>query len=407
MVEQGRQDLGGGRRAAGAGVDQVAGEPRASGPPGGDPQDLGADVGRRGAVPGLAGRGLDEAADEPGQGDGVLDPEGDVGGPDLDGRPVLRQAGVEIDHAGVQDGPGRQDRVDEPVVVGGVGEDVVGAGRRPAVPGLGPVAGVAGVGALPERRVGGEGGQDRQPDPDPVEDGDALLVVLDAHVDVAAAGEHLLGGEGEGVEHPLVPLPLRRDRLDGDRRGGQGGDARADGGGRRVGPPAPEPQLRVDLGQGPADRRAELDLLRLELGHQVRGGVLASSALSCSLGGLPLAAAGGHLEGLGAQRDRPTGGVDHQQFLFDAHGSHPLMIASAPRVRRVDRAGPPHRVTEMFNRYPQHRYGFSAGPTVPLLPLVTFRRAPPGPAIAEMPPGGRRGPTSAGDDKEDPHFCWG
>ena len=33
--------------------------------------------------------------------------------------------------------------------------------------------------------------------------------------------------------------------------------------------------------------------------------------------------------------------------------------------------------------------------------------APPGPAIAAMPPGGRRGPVSASDHRKVPHFCWG
>ena len=68
------------RRAAGAGrpvrgCDQVAGQAGAAGPPGGDPEHLAADVGRRAAVARLAGGGLDQAADEPGEGDGVLDPQ--------------------------------------------------------------------------------------------------------------------------------------------------------------------------------------------------------------------------------------------------------------------------------------------------------------------------------------------
>ena len=177
VLQQRAEDVGGRRRTAGEGVDEVAGEPGAPGPPAGDAQDGRGDGGRRGARARVAGGGLDQAADEPGQGDGVLDAQRDVGGADLDGGPLVREAGVEIDHAGVEDGVGGEHVVDEPVVGGGVGEHLVRAGGGPAVPGLGPEAGVAAVGALPERRVGGERGEHRQPAPDPVEDGDALLVV--------------------------------------------------------------------------------------------------------------------------------------------------------------------------------------------------------------------------------------
>ena len=122
VVEQGAEDVGRRGRAAGQRVDEVAGEAGAAGPPGGDAEDLGR--GRRAAVavPGVPRGGLDQAADQAGEGDGVLDVQRDVGGADLDGRPLLREAGVEIDHAGVEDRVGGQDVVDEPVVVGGVGE---------------------------------------------------------------------------------------------------------------------------------------------------------------------------------------------------------------------------------------------------------------------------------------------
>ena len=54
----------------------------------------------------------------------------DVGRPHLDGGPVRRQAGVEVDHPRVEDRAGGQQVVDEPVVGGGVAEDRRWARRR-------------------------------------------------------------------------------------------------------------------------------------------------------------------------------------------------------------------------------------------------------------------------------------
>ena len=356
-VQQRAEDVGGRGRASGQGVDEVAGEPGAAGPPAGHAQDGRGDGGRRRARPRIPGGGLDQSADEPGQGDGVLDAQRDIGGADLDGRPLLRQAGVEIDHAGVEHGVGGEHVVDQPVVLGGVGEHLVRAGGGPAVPGLGPEAGVAAVGALPERRVGGERGEHRQPDPDPVEDGDALLVAVDGDVHVAAAGQHLAGGEPELRQHAGVALALGRDRLDGDRCGRQRGDVCADGGRGGLGAAAPEAQFRLDLRERVADAGAELDLLGLEFGHQVGGGrrvgLLAGPLGAVVLGGvLPLAPAGGDRQGFRPERDGPAVRVDDQEFLFDADGPHGSMIASDVPVRRLDRQSPLLR-GDRIDRYPQ------------------------------------------------------
>ena len=100
-------------------------------------------------------------------------------------------------------------------------------------------------------------------------------------------------------------------------------------------------QLRVDLGQRPADRRAELHLLRLELGYEV--GALSvgpsSSALSCSSGVSPSPRRAATARASGPSGG-DTGGVDHEELFFDANGSHPLMIGRPLRSGRVDRRTP-------------------------------------------------------------------
>ncbi len=102
-------------------------------------------------------------------------------------------------------------------------------------------------------------------------------------------------------------------------------------GGLGAGPP--EAQLLVQLGQVGADAGAELDLLCLELGHQVPGfGVVVDEAAVGEVvrgNVLPLAAAGRHLERLGSLRHRDAGGIDHQQFFLDPDGAHDAMITSS------------------------------------------------------------------------------
>jgi hypothetical protein len=143
-------------------------------------------------------------------------------------------------------------------------------------------------------------GQHRQPHPDAVEDRDALVVVHDRDVHVAAAGEHLPGGETEGVEHPGEAVALGRDGRDRYRRGGQRGDVRA--------------------------------------GRRGRG--LCPVVL---LGVLPLAPPGGDLQGVRTEWDRTASGVDHEQFFLDPDRSHVPMVASSPRWRWLDPPAPPHR----------------------------------------------------------------
>jgi hypothetical protein len=191
-------------------------------------------------------------------------------------------------------------------------------------------------------------GQHRQPHPDAVEDRDALVVVHDRDVHVAAAGEHLPGGEAEGVQHPGVAVALGRDGRDRYRGGGQRGDVRAGRRGRGLCPGAPEPQFGVDLGEGAADGGAELQLLGLELWHQVRRGLLVGLIAVplgpvVLLGVLPLAPPGGDLQGVRTEWDRTASGVDHEQFFLDPDRSHVPMVASSPRWRWLDPPAPPHR----------------------------------------------------------------
>src|SRR5215218_11041619 len=155
------------------------------------------------------------------------------------------------------------------------------------------------------------------------------------------------------------------------------------GGGRgRPGPVAPEAQLGVDLGQGSADGGAELQLLRLELGHEVRcglrvaGGVALPLGTVVLLGVLPLAAAGGDRQGIGSQRDGATAGVHHQEFLFDTDGAHSPMIVSPVVQRWLSRSRPPHRGIRRYVPLSPTSTLLSAGPAVPLLLLVTLRPPP-------------------------------
>ena len=91
---------------------------------------------------------------------------------------------------------------------GPVGERRRRPGRRPAPPQLGAVAGVAGVAPAPERRVGRQGHDRRQPRPDAVHDRDGQLGIVDADVDVHAADDLL---PGQLLVLPLHDLVLRID----------------------------------------------------------------------------------------------------------------------------------------------------------------------------------------------------
>jgi hypothetical protein len=93
------------------------------------------------------------------------------------------------------------------------------------------------------------------------------------------------------------------------------------------------PQLGADIVQAAADGGAQLQLLRLQLRHQVgSGGLVGRGVLPVGavvlVGVLSFTAAGGHFQGVGSERDGPARGVDDQQVFLDTHGSHPLMITT-------------------------------------------------------------------------------
>ena len=173
----------------------------------------------------------------------------------------------------------------------------------------------------------------------------------------------------------------------GDQPGGQGGDPCPDAV-AAASARARQYAVPVDVGQGPADRRAELQLLRLSSGTRwAAAGSSFPVVLPVVLPASPLPPPRGDLEGLGAERDRPARGVDDQSSSSTPQFA-PAMIASRRRSRRVDL--PRATVTEAVQPLSPTSMTVSAGPAVPLLPLVTFRPPPAAPAIAAMPPGGRR-----------------
>ena len=99
------------------------------------------------------------------------------------------------------------------------------ARHRPPLPHLGPVAGIAAVGALPVRRVGRQGQEQREPRAGPVHHLDPDRGVLDRDMDVVAADDLLAGHDLVAVLHAGVALVGTVDRLvlPGRKRVGPGG----------------------------------------------------------------------------------------------------------------------------------------------------------------------------------------
>lgn len=170
------------------------------------------------------GRG-DQRAGQFGLEDGGVDVRGHVGRPDFQRRPVPGRAEVPIDHLDVQGRPGAEQGLYRPAEVGR-GREVRRQPRRgPAGPGHRPPAGVARVTPAPERRVGRQGDQCRQPRSDPVGHRHGGVHVERADVDVAAAADQRVGERAEAA----VLLALARlvvgqvqRTLHGDHRRGRG-----------------------------------------------------------------------------------------------------------------------------------------------------------------------------------------
>ncbi len=168
-------------------------------------------VGRR--LPGRPGprRGLDQGPGEQRDDDGLLDLAGDVGHPDLHRRVRRGEPGVEVDHPLVEDGAGRDHVGHGRVVRLGAPEERRRARARPPRPHQRAVARVPGVVPAPERRVGRDRAQHRQPGPDAVQHPDALLARGDLDVHVLAVGQLLGGDRAEALEDAAV-APGRRGR---------------------------------------------------------------------------------------------------------------------------------------------------------------------------------------------------
>ena len=176
--------------------------------------------------------------------------------------------------------------------------------------------------------------------------------------------------------------PSVGDRLDGDRRRGQGGDPRPDGDGGGVGPPR---QCRSSASTSARVRQTGVpssSCCALSSGTRwaPSGGVgtllLGPVVL---LGGLPLPAPGRDLESAsGPEWHRAARGVDHEQFFLDPDGAHPLMISqrgSRPHRDRIRCHS--DRVDVLLPLCPTVMPALSTGPPVPPPPghLPTARRS--------------------------------
>ena len=224
MLDETGQHLAGGPSAAGERVQQGPVHPALRRLPHRQPQDRGRRRLWRLAVAPRPGFGLDEPPTQRGYQHGVGGVQADVHGPDLDRRVRRREAGVEVDHPVVENDLGGDHLLHKPVVPLRGPERLGRPGGRPPQPGLVAEAGIAAVPPAPEGRVGAERQQRRQPRPDPVQHGDSLVVSIDRDVDVAPAGQLVLCGDAELLDHALGTL-VRCGRWGrGSRRGPRGDD---------------------------------------------------------------------------------------------------------------------------------------------------------------------------------------
>jgi hypothetical protein len=165
---------------------------------------------------GMAGFGFDQGAGQRGDQHRVVGVQAYVGNADFQGGITLGQARVEVHHARVEQRAGA-DHVPYRLLVGaGAAEGGGGSGAGPAAPHLVAEAGIGAVASLPERGVGAERQQDRQPRRYPVQRGDPFVGRGDLDMHVAAAGELLVGGQAERLGHLLVAAAGRDLGFDRD-----------------------------------------------------------------------------------------------------------------------------------------------------------------------------------------------
>ena len=222
VVQQPPDDQGGRLGPLRDGVDEHAVDPVVAGPPGRESQQ------RRGHGQGRfplrcrpCGR-LHQRPAHAGHDHRVVEVTADVGHADLHRGVPRGDPGVEVDHPVVEEDAGVDHRPHQRLVCLGRPEEVGGPRRRPAHPELRAVRRVPGVAPVRERRVGRQRQHDGEPAADPVDDRHALLRRGDAYVDVAPAGQHLLGRRPEPLGHPQVPRLGRDEAVPGQRRSPEG-----------------------------------------------------------------------------------------------------------------------------------------------------------------------------------------
>ena len=195
VVQQEAYDRGWLFWQAGGRIEQDVGQAGPAGPPGGQAQQLGPQLAGGLVLPPCPRCGFRQGPGQRGDQHRVTGAQADIGDADLQGRILLGQPGVEVDHPGIQDRAGAH-HLPHRVVVGlGAAEHPGWSRAGPAAPGLVAEARVGAVASLPERGVSAQRQQDRQPWPDAVQDGNAFLRRGDLHMHVTAAGELLVGGQ--------------------------------------------------------------------------------------------------------------------------------------------------------------------------------------------------------------------
>jgi hypothetical protein len=220
-------------------------------------------------APPLLRRRVHQPAREPGEENRVLGVQADVGHPQLHGRIARRQPCIEVGHRLVEHHAGGEHRVQQRPVGVDRAQHLDRPGHGPPTPQLSSEARIAGVLAPPERRVGGQRREHRQPHPRPVEHAHSFCWRVDRHVNVAAAGELLVLGEPEVLGQPQVAALGSGERLAVQRRDRQRGDPCPDRSGGLVGHPATLTYVVEECAQLLLRLGAGLDLLLLELRVQV------------------------------------------------------------------------------------------------------------------------------------------
>ena len=169
---------------------------------------------------------------------------------------TARRSGRRNRHPVVEEDAGVDHRPHQRLVCLGRPEEVGGPRRRPAHPELRAIRRVPGVAPVRERRVGRQRQHDGEPAADPVDDRHVLLRRGDAYVDVAPAGQHLLGRRPEPLGHPQVPRLGRDEAGPGQRRSPEGRRPRS-GLAARARPCAASHEARARRRRGRCTRRTE------------------------------------------------------------------------------------------------------------------------------------------------------